>query len=136
MSRFSFISFAVLTLAGTLTSDAFADGNYSHSCRTTALLVGTVLEANCKKRDGSTHDRASINLNAYIANDNGNLVWRRDGNFKGSCGNVRLGGGIPFNGKPVLVATCLTIDGHLARPSINLDENIANIDGELVYVGP
>jgi hypothetical protein len=136
MSRFAVISFGVLTLAGTLASDALADGDYSRSCRTTSLLVGTVVEAKCKRRDGSTNDGASINLNDYIANDNGKLVWRRGGNFKGSCGNIRLGGGIPFTGDPVLAATCLTRDRHLARPSINLDDNIANIDGELVYVGP
>ena len=135
MNRFSAISFAVLTLAGTLTSDAFADGNYSESCTTTALLVGSDLQADCKRRDGSIR-RSTIRLNDYIANDDGRLHWRRDGGFKASCGNVRLKGGIPLEGAPILTAGCMTRGGLITHPTIDLDEGIANVDGKLVYVGP
>jgi CVNH domain len=128
MYRFPVVSFVVLTLAGTLASDAFANGNYQNSCSNSTITFGTLLLADCKTRDGKMN-RTAINLDRYIVNDDGSMVWRRNGHFGASCSHPDLDG-------PRLRAMCKTRDGRIAPASINLGENIANIDGKLIYVGP
>ena len=81
------------------------------------------------KRDGSTNSHTNILLDLYIANDDGSMVWRRDGHFGASCSQPSLEGS-------ELRASCKKRDGSAVTASINLGENIANIDGILSYVGP
>lgn len=133
MYRFLFIWTAVLTLAGTLASDAFADGDFDRSCHNVGLIfpqnTGPTLVAECTKRDGTT-ETSGIVLTNLIANDNGHLVWRVGGGFSGSCQESRI------REVPLLGAICTRNDGSPNPSTLNLAERIANLDGLLKYVGP
>jgi hypothetical protein len=108
-------------------------GEFSSSCSNIALDPKTaVLSANCKRGDGSLHSGASLNLNGFIANDNGNLKYvGASGDFSRSCGNINL------NPKTeILSANCKKGDGSThSGASIDLNDAIANDHGNLRYVG-
>ncbi|HVK63742.1 MAG TPA: CVNH domain-containing protein [Polyangium sp.] len=121
-----------MTLVGTLASDAFADGDYHLSCtesRIVDLGRSKLLVASCKRRDGSINTHTNILLELFIANDDGSMVWRRNGGFASTCVLPSLEGS-------KLRALCRKRDGSGVVSTIDLDENIANYDGKLEYVGP
>ena len=88
-------------------------------------LEGSQLKARCKDRAGSYHDSA-VELNNYIANIDGLLKWRPNGNFVASSRNVVLAGS-------VLKCHSKTREGTWRYTSINLDEKISNYNGKLIY---
>lgn len=147
-----------------LSDSALANGNFSGTCRDLSLVIyrrsagfrvdATYLRAICTKANG-LFVRSSINLDRYIGNRGGNLVWARNGNFTRTCirryfglnptpdqigvDPVLLGGQDRFGSNPStppeVVASCLTGKvGEPKRSRINLDERIANRNGRLVYI--
>jgi hypothetical protein len=116
-----------------MSGDAQPRGDFNMSCSNINLNPKTaVLSANCKKSDGSLHSGASINLNDVIANDNGNLKYvAASGDFSKSCGNLNL------NPQTVILsANCKKADGTThSGATINLNDAIANGNGNLKYVG-
>ena len=88
-------------------------------------LEGSQLKARCKDRAGSYHDSA-VELNNYIANIDGLLKWRPNGNFVASSRIVVLAGS-------VLKGHSKTREGAWRYTSINLDEKISNYNGKLIY---
>ena len=93
------------------------------SCNVT--LNGTVLSATCKRADETTDSNSTLDLNQYIANNEGRLVPAQGGNFGASCDNIQL-----VNGK-ILACTATKSDGSEVNAQIDLSTFIANNDGQL-----
>ena len=89
----------------------------------------SVLEATCKSISGRP-SQTGIQLNKYIANNNGNLRWRRNGNFIASSRHCELDF---VSGVTVLHCDTQRRDGSWTSSSLTLDEHIANINGALRY---
>jgi len=96
-------------------------GDFSKSC-SNIQLDGTVLSADCRRIDGSSFP-ASIDLNAYVSNQDG--VLELDGNgFAFSSENVGLSSNI-------LSASCKRINGDFSSSSLDLNARLTNRDGVL-----
>ncbi|MDZ8227940.1 CVNH domain-containing protein [Nostoc sp. ChiVER01] len=121
------ISFGVFLIP---VKEALADGNFSNSCTNISLEARdysntAILRADCKRRNQSVN-KASINLNDYIINNDGRLAWQNRGGFQQSCKNSV--------GVTTIYSFCKKRDGNLNLGFLNLNERIANIDGELKYI--
>ncbi|MDC3962887.1 CVNH domain-containing protein [Polyangium jinanense] len=131
MSRKFAISFAAVALTGLFAAGvADARGAFEDSCDSIRIFNHTNLSANCKMRNGNVHFGAHIDLNQYLANDDGRLVWRRGGNFGATCSNITVIH--PQIGR--MGATCRQRNGMTVFAFIQLGEHIANIDGNLTIV--
>ncbi|XP_028416695.1 uncharacterized protein LOC114540885 [Dendronephthya gigantea] len=86
----------------------------------------SVLSADCQDLQGF-YQPSTLNLNDYIANEDGSMVWRKGGNFWASSRNSSL------TDPAILHAECRRIDGSYASSQIDLDQKIANIDGKLTF---
>jgi hypothetical protein len=125
---------------------AQARGDFSLTCTNIQLNAvdfskTAMLKADCKRKDPkdskkAIHQGASINLNAIITVNQGQLQWARrpsGGDFQQSCAQDGLGFlGNPFGtgGHVELVAMC---NGQFQ--GVDLDGNITNDDGNLKYLG-
>lgn len=108
-----------------LVGNAWATGDFSQTCRN-INLEGSLLTAECEQVDGYTYVPTAIDLNDYIGNINGTLEWG-DHLFTLTCYDTKVNGNL-------LTGKCKKRDGYrLDSTSINLDEYIANIDGELTF---
>ncbi len=119
---FVFTPFASFNL---VVNQALAIGNFSQSC-SKITLDGSRLSANCSRSNGSVR-RASIDLDQYIQNNQGQLQWLPNGNFNHSCKNIRL-----VNNHR-LRANCSRSDGTTTDTSIDLNDRIENKQGDLQY---
>jgi len=90
-------------------------------------LDGSVLKAKCKDLN-DVFQPSAINLNSYIANLEGKLEWAPGGHFIASSSELQL------FGTNKLQAMCQTSSGSKVPATINLDQNISNIDGHLMFV--
>ena len=102
-----------------------ARGNFSGSCDN-IRLNGVQFIASCRDKNGRFR-WSGLNLNTLIANDDGKLNWRNYGGFAGSCVGMRI-----YLGHQ-LVATCTKRNGSKVGTFIDLDDHIANYDGQLSY---
>ena len=89
-------------------------------------LEGTQLKARCRDRQGSYQDDASIELNNYIANIDGELKWLPNGDFIDTSRNLSITGS-------TLKCESRSIEGSWRDTSIELDEKISNYNGKLIY---
>ena len=89
-------------------------------------IKGGFLHAHARRIDGSFHEDAKINLDAYIGNNNGVLEWGGQ-NFFQSVRDVHLHDGHK------LECEARRIDGSWNKTSINLNDKIGNNNGELVH---
>ncbi|MDZ8187766.1 MAG: CVNH domain-containing protein [Nostoc sp. ChiSLP02] len=117
---------AILMSFNIAIANAWATGEFSQTCNDISV-EGSTLTASCEKADGYTISASSIDLNPYIANLDGTLSW--DGNkFALTCDNIGLAG------TNRLRAECERADQETYLGTyINLDEHIANIDGQLKF---
>ncbi|KAH7286015.1 hypothetical protein KP509_33G055400 [Ceratopteris richardii] len=105
-------------------SNANAICNFAATCIYQNLSF-TLFSASCA--DVSGHDRFSaLQLNFKIGNVNGNLVCP-GANFAASCSNIFLSGG------HTLLANCKNSNGALIQTSLDLNNCIQNINGELYF---
>jgi len=124
-----------------INTDSFAQqyppGNYRDTC-TDLLKIGHMLEAKCRKQDGTWQSTVIFygNCDGSIHNNNGQLTcnqggggnnWLPPGNYKNSCRNMNVNGDI-------LQAQCQRRDGSWRFSSIDYDEcydDITNQNGRL-----
>ena len=111
---------------------ALAGGGFSTSCLQVNLnhsSDGWELDATCRAKNQSLVNN-HLPLNPHIANDNGNLVWRKNGGFSASAYDCNI------YGQTNIQLTCLAQDrgGLLWTSSINLDDEIATYDGHLTVL--
>ncbi len=115
-----FLSFSIAI------ANAWATGEFSQTCENISV-EGSILTADCEKADGYTLSTTTIDLNPYIANLDGTLSWDGD-KFALTCDNIGLAG------RNRLRAECERADGVTYLGTyINLDEHVANIDGQLKF---
>lgn len=108
-----------------LVGNAWATGNFSQTCQN-ITLEGSDLTAECAQLDGYTYIPTTLDLDDYIGNINGELQWG-DHWFSHTCESTRVEGNR-------LMGECEKRDGYtLESTFIDLDEYIANIDGELTF---
>ena len=99
--------------------------SFSLSSQNTCLKDGHTLHSTCKRKDGSWKD-SSINLNNYITNDNGRLLFGGI-NFSLSCTNISILSG------HILVCQARAVDGSWHENSLDLNLRIGNNDGNLCF---
>ena len=88
-------------------------------------LEGATLFADCAKADGEEFSSSRLDLDNMIGNIDGNFQWG-ESSFSQSAQNIRLEGS-------TLYAELQTPSGNWQDASVNLDEHIGNMDGELTY---
>ncbi|GGA24358.1 hypothetical protein CYANOKiyG1_39950 [Okeania sp. KiyG1] len=116
--------FTVAMSFGMFANQAWALGDFSQSCYDSGIS-GSTLFSTCRTISGYLNP-TQINLNPYIENVDGSLMWQ-PGNFIQTCRYTQL------SGPSFLVGECKTRDQVWVPAGINLDEHIANIDGTLKY---
>ncbi len=123
------IILGVLVACTVIAGQAFA-GGFSQSCEEMHLDHST-LKAKCYKANEKVLGKTtSIDLDDYIGNTHGTLVWNGK-NFDKHCENKQL---IQAGWSQMLLrATCKNAIGVHVSTQINLDERISNIDGHLKY---
>jgi hypothetical protein len=125
------ILFACLVCLNLVVDKAMATGEFSQTCDN-IVLDGPILSASCEKADGYTLEKTYINLDEEIGNLDGTLSWG-DHLFSMTCKSVGLGQSL-FNGHYTVNAECERADGYTYIPTeIDLDDHIANINGELTF---
>ncbi|MBN3945265.1 MAG: hypothetical protein HWQ38_01730 [Nostoc sp. NMS7] len=136
-TKYIFILSLVVTLILFKQNAALAGGGFTASCLniTVSLVIGNlqgerhgglILQAYCYSRTGQLKISA-IDLGKSIANNDGALVWYNGGNFASSVTNCAV------NVSTFTILSCGAVrrDGSIVIASINLDEEIANLDGNL-----
>ncbi len=115
----------------------YPPGNYKESC-TNLVKIGHMLEAKCRKEDGTWNSTVLFygSCNGPIHNNNGQLTcnqggggnnWLPPGNYKNSCTNIRVEGNM-------LQARCERRDGSSRFTSIDYENcysDITNQNGRL-----
>ena len=105
--------------------------DFSRTCSNIRLEDDSRLLATCRTRD-QRPSQTGYNLNNRIANINGQLKWRREGNYEATCRNCHL----EFaNNNTVtwLICECRRRDQTWRPTQIKLDDGIDNNDGMLQY---
>lgn len=126
-----------LCVNGDALAQQYPPGNYKETCKD-LLKIGHMLEAKCRKKDGTWQSTVLFygSCNGPIHNNNGQLTcnqnggdgnWLPLGNYKDSCKNMHVEGDI-------LQAQCQRRDGSWRFTSIDYDEcysDITNQNGRL-----
>lgn len=107
-------------------------GNFTSSCQNIALFTNidrnnsVSLSATCSNSVGNLTQTA-VDLNDYISNSSGGLVWQDNGGFGGSVRNCQL------RLENVTVLECEAGDGNGSwkKAAITLDKTIVNDNGKL-----
>ena len=94
-------------------------------------LEGIDLRASCKDEQGHIHD-SRINLNGCIQHNHGMLQWQENGNFGNSSRSLSL----MIEKVTTLHCQCSQGNGNWVAAFLELDEQIDNDNGKLVYVRP
>lgn len=123
----SLLAVAFSCVGGWAGSASAESGDFAESCRGIYVYDSTLV-AECKRVDGWWTSN-ELELNDYVTNNDGALRRRDDGDFAGSCDRIQ----VVQDG--VLNARCRKIDGTWRRSSLDLNEFIANYDGELHVLG-
>ncbi|MEI6429793.1 MAG: CVNH domain-containing protein [Pseudanabaena sp. ELA607] len=105
-------------------SNAWGMMKLSRTCQNISIS-GSILTASCERNNGTYKD-SRINLNPYIGNSDGRLIWD-DQNFASTCNDMTL------SGRSILSAKCLTNAYFRIFSFIDLDDRIVNIDGSLRF---
>ncbi|KAB5589401.1 Cyanovirin [Ceratobasidium theobromae] len=101
--------------------------SFSRTSRNVSLN-GSTLRAECQRRDGSWGSWSEINTNNFLGNIDGNFQWG-DANWTLTARNTH------FN-SPIVTSDLQRRDqSWVSGRTVNLDEHIANIDGQLTYQG-
>jgi hypothetical protein len=114
-------------------SYATSSGGFTPSCQNIALFTdvdrhnSVNLSAECRNNAGTLTPTA-INLNYSIINSFGGLLWQDNGGFGASVRNCQL-----RDSEDVTVLQCEANDGNGSweKAAINLDDRIANDNGQL-----
>lgn len=115
------------------TQAALWTGDFQRSCGYVWITDEVFLDADCGRRNGSS-GWARLDLNMGIANQNGQLVWRRGGGYGGSCRDCRVPANTIWGWDDVTMSClCRNQRGREDYSSLNLAEQISNQDGVLDF---
>ena len=95
-------------------------GDFHRSARN-VQLSGSVLTATLQDANGAWKDNAQVDLNNYVANLEGKLVWRGSG-FAESCNSCTVSDAI-------LSCSCRTSAGQYLNTSLRLSCRLTNNNG-------
>ena len=112
-------------LTSVATAQASLPRGFTQTCTDVELQAGTLF-ATCRTIDGR-EQRSSIDLNRYIANKNGDLMWSRGGNFAATSSNCETDTMTPYGSNTLSYLFCS------GKTPLALDEHIENVDGRLRY---
>lgn len=120
---------------------AWAIGEFSNTCTDITVSSGTdmaslgkaILSANCEKMNGS-YQQTTLELNLYLKNNReGILSWKQENLGQQALINCY---DLTVSDQGVLQGICFNLSKKMSsdvETSINLNEHIANIDGNLKY---
>ncbi len=101
-------------------------GNFVASCNGISIS-GSTLSANCKDKNGNSHF-TTLDLNPHLANIDG--VLQPGSNYIGSCTSQ---GGSQGGSSFTIFAACKQKNGNVVSTSFNVNNNVANINGQLEW---
>jgi hypothetical protein len=101
-------------------------GNFVASCNGISIS-GSVLSASCRDRDGNSHF-TQLDLNPHLANING--VLEPGSNYIATCTSQ---GGKEEGSSFIIFARCAKENGNVVPTSFNVNNNVANINGQLQW---
>lgn len=114
---------------------ASAEGGFQLNCAESSIVNDTYLTSICQTLEGkSLH--STIDLNNYIAVEDGRLEWRRYGNYKPLTRFCHLHHEPYGFDHSVMVCSAKNNQGFWVQTSIDLSQHIGNEDGNLVFQGP
>lgn len=136
LSALSLVLISSLFLPSDTLAQRYPPGNYKDSC-TDLVKIGHMLEAKCRKEDGTWNSTVLFygSCNGPIHNNNGQLTCNQGGggnylppgSYKQTCMNMRVEGNI-------LQARCQRQDGSYRFTSIDYEDcysDITNQNGRL-----
>lgn len=137
-SKYICIFSLVVTLILFIQNVALAGGGFTQSCKNIQFTLFTrqggfsPLTADCNTRTGEVRSGSFnfLDLNANITNNDGTLAWQKDGGFANSVNNC----GLSVSNVTMLFCDATKMDGSVVNTSINLDDKIANNDGNLTII--
>lgn len=121
-------------LIGMATAQASSSRGFTQTCTDVIIHKGKLF-AICKMIDGRSR-RSSINLNSYIANRDGVLVWSEGGNYVNTTKNCKAYSATPYGSLvPLSYLSCnaSTRNRRNSHTTLKLDKHIENINGQLQY---
>lgn len=121
-------------LIGMTTAQANSSRGFTQTCTNIDIYKGRLF-AICKMIDGRSR-RSSINLNSYIANQKGVLVWSKGGKYLNTTNNCKTYSATSYNStvpQSYLSCNASTRNSRNSYTILTLDEHIENINGQLQY---
>lgn len=121
-----------LMLTGMATAQANSPRRYEltsmmgNACTNSVYEAGELF-AKCGIPHTGEYRQTSIDLNKYIANHEGVLVWSKEGNFADTSSDCRISP--PGYSSSTLACYARTIDSRDVFTSLDLGEHIAYVDG-------
>jgi hypothetical protein len=101
-------------------------GNFVASCNGISIS-GSILSADCRDEEGNS-DFTQLDLNPHLANINGVLEPGSD--YIETCTSQ---GGSEEGSSFIIFAQCRQENGNIILTSFNVNNNVANINGELQW---
>jgi hypothetical protein len=101
-------------------------GNFVASCNGISIS-GSTLSATCKDKNGNSHF-TELDLNPHLANVNG--VLEPGSNYIATCSSE---GGSEEGSSFIIFADCKQKNGNVVSTSFNVNNNVANINGQLEW---
>ncbi|KAK4464026.1 hypothetical protein QBC42DRAFT_264160 [Cladorrhinum samala] len=113
-----------------------ASAGFFASCKPNWTIFDNKLTAECRQINGA-YRKTQMDMNLCVANDNGRLVGRDNGNYLRSCYSCAQGGlrivDAPYNS--FLQCMCVSSSGKEAPTEVDLDPFLQNVDGYLSCYG-
>ncbi len=101
-------------------------GNFVASCNGISIS-GSILSANCRDEKGNSHF-TELDLNPHLANIDGALEPGSD--YIETCTSQ---GGSDEGSSFLIFAECRRVNGNIVLTSFNVNNNVANINGQLQW---
>ncbi|CAF1421635.1 unnamed protein product [Adineta ricciae] len=89
------------------------------------IITDNILRAQCQKTDG-TWNNSEVDLNTCLSNENGQIIWKLNGQFADSCSQIKN-----IDQSSILTCEVQRGDGQWVTTQIDLREHIGNNDGTL-----
>ena len=113
------------------TAQAYSSRGFTPTCTDLSYKVGK-LSAKCRGIDGG-YRTSSVDLNKSISNQDGVLVWSKEGNYIDSSNNCQTIIADRTITSHLWCDRVKATDGQEVFATLMLDEHIENVDGQLQY---
>ncbi|KAK3995002.1 hypothetical protein QBC44DRAFT_305622 [Cladorrhinum sp. PSN332] len=137
--HFTFQNLVTLAIASLAAAAPAAQANITAAGAVEPNVSGGFFNSGCSENTlyyTTIHSKCqgtwiSLDLNAYITNDNGQLRWGGS-DYGHTCAHNAKGGGSCNLQYSILGCDCKNMDGRAVWATVELNQHLAFIDGKLV----